>query len=125
MGQERHDGDREDYIRHTHSEYLATHSLSFQIFLFLILFICYAKIIDELKDVLRLCDFVYSFPVDRNIKGLPPSVDGYHSALSQRLLSTPQPEVKEEVSDEEETKVEDILELEDGMVRIQRISRNL
>jgi len=101
----------------THSEYAATAKISFQLFLFLVLFIWYANIIDELKDVLRLWDYVWNFPVDRNMKALPPRVNqAIEKAAESTSLS------KQAAEEKAEEYVEDVVTLVDGTVRIQRIS---
>jgi len=85
----------------TLQSFQGTRHWEFRIFMFLILFIWFSNLVDEVKDLLQLGDFVKNFPLDHRVSALHPRLTTPKAALDSK---------------------DDVVERADGLVEVRRIS---
>jgi len=64
-----------------------THSPQFLFFLFLVIVLWYINLVDELRDVIDLWDFLFNFPVDNNVPFMTEGMRERLSSVKGRLVS--------------------------------------
>lgn len=87
----------------THQDFQGTRVWEFRVFMFLILFVWYTNLVDEVKDLLQLGDFLRNFPVDKRIGTLHPKMS---KTLSDRVGGSKLEDVSHDVVVHDEGAIE-------------------